>query len=749
MRGWLVSSLLVVLAATVAWAQGPTASDAASRRFESLASQAGQRAPLMRIGLEGAHRIEIRAGRPYRILDPLTGETVWKPRFDGTIQAVAEGGPTGEVARVYRVQVAAFSTREAAREELDRVLGLVGGEGIVHHDPDRGNWRVRLGRASSRQGLSQLAETLRTKGIGEFWIAEEPAETLSGVRLRLVDESFESFPTAVERLAIVPAAGDHIRVDGKPYRGVIELRIDAVGQIRPIDWVGLEVYLLGVVPAELGPEVWPEIEALKAQAVAARTYAWRNRGQFSGAGYDICGTPRCQVYSGVDAEHPLSDRAVLATAGQMLSWEGEAIIALYTATCGGHTDHGKDVFADHDEPYLTGVPCRAENDALASLRATIQGRAIPPLFDETGADVTRDWSLLRASTVLPDEAPSPGALLEPITAEVQREWTAAMARQAGLAAPAGPPPPVEDLGQAAAGLVADLGWDDRARHLISEQDVPALLRDTDAANLPPSQNRALAYLAWVEGLRPAGDGSFHVMRSPSRARLIPALSRIGESYEAFGLRQGVVSGVGKKSIRLVQGKGEIRLALADRPYLFSLVGGKAVPAEHLELWPGDRVRFRRNPSGEIDFLELAPPVKGASDDRSAAVYSWEVRKSRRRLEATINRRVRVGRLQDLRIVERGISGRATVLRVVGSSGESTVRGFDIRGLLGDLRERPTVIEIQRDAAGAIVAVVFAGKGWGHGVGMCQVGAYGMALRGADYREILGHYYQGATLAPLK
>jgi stage II sporulation protein D len=81
---------------------------------------------------------------------------------------------------------------------------------------------------------------------------------------------------------------------------------------------------------------------------------------------------------------------------------------------------------------------------------------------------------------------------------------------------------------------------------------------------------------------------------------------------------------------------------------------------------------------------------------------------------------------------------------VGSRASTVVRGFDVRRLL-DLRESLLVIEPQRDARGRIEAVVFAGKGWGHGVGLCQVGAYGMALRGASYREILGHYYTGTAI----
>ena len=195
---------------------------------------------------------------------------------------------------------------------------------------------------------------------------------------------------------------------------------------------------------------------------------------------------------------------------------------------------------------------------------------------------------------------------------------------------------------------------------------------------------------------------------------------------------------------MVQGQGELRLPLAPSPRLFARAGGRAVPSAALDLWPGDRVRFRTNARGAVDFLEIEPPVKGVADDRYSRLYSWEVRKSRRELEADLNRRVSVGRLRDLEVVRRGVSGRVVELRVVGSAGSTVVRGFDVRRML-DLREILLVIEIQRDAAGEIEAVVFAGKGWGHGVGLCQVGAYGMAVRGKDYREILTHYYSGVRI----
>jgi len=648
---------------------------------------------------------------------------------------------------VYRIQVGALASREAAERAPRALEAAYGAPGVVRHDPDRGNWRVRLGRAEDRLELNALLERLRAAGLPDLWISEEAGEEISGVTLRLVDAGFDSVVTGADRLVVLPAGKGRIEVDGQPYRGIVELRINGFGQVQPVNWVELEKYLLGVVPAEMGPEVWPQLEALKAQAVAARTYAWRNLGQFEEDGFDLCATPRCQVYAGAAAEHPLTDRAVAETRREILLWQDRPIDALYTATCGGHTEDGGAIFPDQDEPYLKGVPCRAENEALASLRATVPGRRLAPVRDETGTDVTRDWALLQAGGVIAADTSDAAGARKPLAPTVLREWTAALARLAGLPPPAGPAGETSSLGQAAATLLADLGWDERAAVLLSDPDLGALLRDDDVAELPAGERRALAYLASMDAIGAHPDGRFRAGARPGRARLVPALARIGQSYGAFGLREGVVSGMGQRSVRIVRGKGETRLPVADRPFLFGLAAGKPVPAERLEIWPGDRVRFRVGPDGAIDFLELMPPVKGVSDDRSAAVYSWEIRKTRRELEAAVNRRVSVGRLEDLQVVRRGVSGRVVELRVVGSEGSANVRGFDVRRLL-DLQESLMVIEPQRDEQGRLEAVVFAGKGWGHGVGLCQVGAYGMALRGAGYKEILTHYYRGVTVRRL-
>jgi stage II sporulation protein D len=730
--------------ATVA-AATPAIADPADLGLRRLALGTGEVEPLFRVGLDSAHRLLISSSATYKIIDPATGKTIWKPKHRGEIAVVAEGGPTEGVSSVFRIQVGAFGNLEAAEIERKRMQERFGQPAVVRHVPDRGSWRVRVGQASNRDALGELMERLRAEGVDGPWIVEEAAEATGDVSLRVVNESFESFPTGLRRIVVVPTGRNRIAVEGKSYRGVIELRVSAFGTVRAVNWVGLEVYLLGVVPAELGPAQWPQLEALKAQAVAARTYAWRNRGQFEDEGFDLCHTPRCQVYAGASAEHPLSDRAVAETRGQILTWEGKPISALYTATCGGHTEDGGEIFPEEKAPYLHGVPCRAESEALNVLMLELEGAAVTPVIAEDGRDVTRDGALLSAAGVL-----GPGwgeAASRRPTPEGLRAWTTAVARLSGRPEPSGDPGPVGDLGQAASSLVADLSWSERADLLVAEGDLPAVLRDPEAAALPPEQSRALAYLALAEAIVPFADGSFHVGEPPSAARLLPALARIGEGYRAFGLKEATVSGRAGRSIRFYRGTSEVTLPVRESPLLFSRTGGKSVPVERLELWPGDRVRYRTDNEGGVDFLEVMPPVKGTSDDRSSSVYSWEVRQSRRKLESAVNRRVSVGRLEDLRVLRRGRSGRAVELEVVGSAGKTVVRGFDIRRLLG-LRETLTVIEVQRDPAGRLEAVVFAGKGWGHGVGLCQVGAYGMALRGSKYQEILGHYYRGARLQDL-
>ncbi len=131
------------------------------------------------------------------------------------------------------------------------------------------------------------------------------------------------------------------------YRGTFTLKPEPDGTLRVINTVPLEQYLYGVIPAEIGANVPPE--AMKAQAVAARTYALKNRGRFAADGFDMDDTTRCEGYFGLDGETRESDAAVDATRGLVLTWQGALIDAPYSTDSGGMTA------CDPTCPYLQAV----------------------------------------------------------------------------------------------------------------------------------------------------------------------------------------------------------------------------------------------------------------------------------------------------------------------------------------------------------------------------------------------------------
>jgi stage II sporulation protein D len=134
------------------------------------------------------------------------------------------------------------------------------------------------------------------------------------------------------------------------YRGSIQ--VDVTGaKLRAINVVGLEPYLYGVVPSEM-PYTWHP-EALKAQAVAARSYALATRK--TGAAFDLYPDTRSQVYLGIDHEKPSTNAAVDATAGKVVLYEGQVAKTFFFSTSGGRTASAEDVWGS-PVPYLVSVP---------------------------------------------------------------------------------------------------------------------------------------------------------------------------------------------------------------------------------------------------------------------------------------------------------------------------------------------------------------------------------------------------------
>lgn len=120
------------------------------------------------------------------------------------------------------------------------------------------------------------------------------------------------------------------------YRGTLELIFNKkLNGIIPVNHVNIEEYVYGVVASEM-PSVFP-LEALKSQAVIARTYAIKGLGKHKKWGYDVCDTQNCQVYGGVRAERERTNSATEATLGQILTYQDKPIEAVFSSNCGGYT----------------------------------------------------------------------------------------------------------------------------------------------------------------------------------------------------------------------------------------------------------------------------------------------------------------------------------------------------------------------------------------------------------------------------
>jgi stage II sporulation protein D len=153
---------------------------------------------------------------------------------------------------------------------------------------------------------------------------------------------------------------ERIRLGGNLYKGDILLKAETGGKLDIIEYLPLEDYLYGVLPVEMSPD-WP-LEALKAQAVASRTYALRNMNPAKD--YDITDGSEMQVYNGVTKINPRIIDAVNSTRGEVLKYKGKLVTAFFHACCGGHTASVRAAWGEDVIQPLKGVPdpfCRGSS----------------------------------------------------------------------------------------------------------------------------------------------------------------------------------------------------------------------------------------------------------------------------------------------------------------------------------------------------------------------------------------------------
>jgi len=544
-----------------------------------------------------------------------------------------------------------------------------------------------------RIGLDRNASTVTIRSASPFTVEQRSTRTATFTTALAVDPAAAAAPLKKADLqyrvtielddqsilvlppggrARIEPGGALLEIDTRAYHGALEVFGNIRRTLNVVNELPLEEYLRGVVPNELSPVTFAQLEALKAQAVAARTYIQRNLGQFKDEGYDVCATDACQVYFGARTEDPLATQAVTDTRGVVATYDGKPINALYSSTCGGRTEDAQNIFQEK-VPYLVSTLCEYKHPKplpFASSRSTANWKAavLAVARVATFADAARFMGL-------PDRgepsSPEPAAL-------------ATFVRQTFYPGVA---------------TVSDLSF-------LNDQGI-----------LP------------VTGTLPADE----------------LLFRLIDRKGAFEWQQGVLTGWDGQKLKLIVNGQPKEFTLGPDALIYQRIGDERLPMKDGAWIGGELIDFRAE-GDTIPMLVYRINFANPAADRYSRLAVWQVHKTKAELDAAF-RSLAIGEFTDMRVVERGPSERPINTDVIGSAGRRTVPALRLRTLLG-LRDSLFTYDIERNAAGTVLGMMLFGRGWGHGVGMCQVGAYGMALDGATYEEILKKYYKGIELRKL-
>ncbi len=202
---------------------------------------------------------------------------------------------------------------------------------------------------SATEGFS-LADADSKETIGTYQAKEKIMVTFAASGMAVNGQPV----AARELVTVLPAkATAAIEVNRRQYRGTVSIRRTAgKNGMTVVNTLPLEEYVYGIIAREISP-AWPA-EAVKAQAVAARTYALYSYGKHRDDGYDVCATTDCQVYGGKTAEDARATKAVDDTRGLIVTYKGKPVPAYFHGSGGGFTENSENVWGGH-HPALRGV----------------------------------------------------------------------------------------------------------------------------------------------------------------------------------------------------------------------------------------------------------------------------------------------------------------------------------------------------------------------------------------------------------
>jgi stage II sporulation protein D len=666
------------------------------------------------VSLEGGGDLQSLDGKP--LLHLRDGEKVriwWDSK--------GEADPTDE----FRVQVGpALPLKDA--DLLVQKLRALGEQPDKLPVPDGGTWRVVTGHYPGTTEAEPLLDKLERLGYQELWVSTEKRQgkPMNGRALYAVTERYERRPLPDAGVRLSPSGELTILAGKGRYRGRVEILPNRQGRLSVVNTLDLETYLRGVVPKEMGAWEFPALEALKAQAVAARTYAFVNLGKRAKEGFDLVDTVADQVYGGRDGEQALTDRAVAETTGLIATYGGKPIQALFMANAGGATVDNTFVFGN-TTPYLKGV---------SSYMAVPQTITFKGVYSDRG-DPWLSWEILRlaGNGLLPAGYLQGGRMNQPMRVSDLSPVLEALALRLDQPRPAAP--------AAATGpqlylwMARSLGFEEVVEGMERPQDAAYLLGDA----LPEPRDQPLAAFLVRRGLVPP---SAWRNPTPTLAQGLQVLGRLWQELEPVAFQEGTLLRDGQVRVKNA-GPGPLPLTPAHL-LAEEAPGGSLRLVTSSDIQVGDKVKWLPGPDGSPILVRRLDP-DGASLDRYNPTAHWKLELKEADLLESLRTRAGIHGLRDFE-VSYNDQGRALELVVLDDRGRKhRFTGMRIRGLLGlkDNVFRTIVLGRAPERRWIIY-----GRGWGHGVGMDQTGAYGMALEGAGFETILKHYYTGIQLTPI-